>query len=52
MNTTPPPLCMDVEYITGHDLVQSYRNYYKKGKKDIAQWKHGKKPEWFAPLQV
>ena len=44
---TPFPFCMDDKYKTGN-VVDSYRNYYKYGKRDIAEWKKGRpKPEWF-----
>jgi len=28
------------------DVVESYRNYYRQGKKDILVWKTGYQPEW------
>jgi hypothetical protein len=28
------------------DVVESYRNYYRGGKKNILVWKNGHKPEW------
>lgn len=52
---TIPPLCMPDEYkITTDDnsgwdnVINSYRNYYKHGKKDIAKWikKPLRKPEF------
>ena len=42
---TPVPLCMDKKYHCA-DLVDSYRNYYKKGKKEITTWKHTPRPFW------
>lgn len=38
--------CMPDEYKVD-DIVQSYRNYYKGAKKDIAKWTKRDIPEWF-----
>jgi hypothetical protein len=40
------PLCMPDD-CKEKDAVTSYRNYYKKYKKDIAVWKYTETPEWF-----
>lgn len=43
---TIPPSCMpDDCKLDG--AIPSYRNYYKKYKKDIAVWKYTETPEWF-----
>lgn len=48
---TLPPSCMDEEYklhittLTIDDVVDNYRNYYKKGKAHIHNWKV-QKPYW------
>ena len=42
---TTPPKAMPDEYKVD-DVVESYRNYYRGGKKDILVWKTGYKPEW------
>jgi len=50
-NLTDIPLCMDEEYYVKekgvYDAVKSYRNYYCKGKAEIATWKFTPKPEWW-----
>lgn len=38
-------LAMPDEYKV-EDPVQSYRNYYKIGKKHLHNWKHGNMPDW------
>ena len=42
---TPIPLCMPDEYKVD-DPVESYRNYYKQGKKELHSWKKRQPPEW------
>lgn len=44
---TEPALAMPEEYQVKGDPVESYRNYYRKGKNNIATWKHGNIPIWF-----
>lgn len=44
---TPFPKCMPDEYKV-EDVVQSYRNYYKGAKKDIAKWTKRNVPDWWA----
>jgi hypothetical protein len=43
---TIQPKAMPVEFQVS-DVVQSYRNYYKGAKADIAKWKVREAPEWF-----
>jgi len=40
-----PPLCMPDEYKVGN-YVESYREYYRKGKAHIHQWSNKFRPEW------
>jgi hypothetical protein len=40
------PLAMPDDVKT-NDVVESYRNFYIKYKKDFAEWKHSEKPKWF-----
>lgn len=42
---TEHPKAMPDEYKVD-DVVESYRNYYREGKKDILVWKNGYRPEW------
>ena len=43
----PPPV-MPQEYISQKGVIESYRNYYKKGKSDFMTWKSPRSaPEWF-----
>jgi hypothetical protein len=42
---TPHPKAMPDEYKVD-DVVESYRNYYREGKKDLLVWKNGHRPEW------
>jgi hypothetical protein len=43
-----PPICMDKQYVVGNDVIESYKNYYRKAKKDFATWKYpAVKPIWF-----
>ena len=47
IGTLPTPAMPDECKIPG-DVVESYRNYYIKVKKDIATWKiPSRKPDWF-----
>jgi hypothetical protein len=41
------PLAMPDDVKTPGDPVKSYRDYYKKYKKDIVKWNHSEKPEWY-----
>ena len=38
--------CMPDEYKVD-DVVESYRNYYRGAKRDMAQWKNRPEPEWW-----
>jgi hypothetical protein len=42
---TEHPKCMPEQYQV-ESVVESYRNYYRLGKQEIAQWKNGI-PEWY-----
>jgi len=44
---TTPPLAMGDEFKIGCDVIESYRNYYIEGKKDIVSWKNREVPKWF-----
>jgi hypothetical protein len=46
---TEPPKAMPDEYKV-KDVVESYRNYYRKDKVRFANWKSGYKPEWLDNL--
>ena len=49
---TPHPLAMPDEYKT-NNVVESYRNYYRGGKKHFAKWEKGSfKPEWWETRYV
>ena len=43
---TPPPSCMDKQYIISNDTVENYRNYYKYGKSHIHKWTGRNVPIW------
>lgn len=43
---TPYPIFVDEEYIIGDDVVESYRNYYRKANADPAKWTRREPPEW------
>ena len=45
---TTPPLAMGDEFKIGNDVIESYRNYYIEGKKEIVSWKNRPIPEWFS----
>lgn len=45
---TSPPLAMDDEYKIGQDVIESYRNYYRKGKRHLVSWKKREMPFWFS----
>jgi hypothetical protein len=49
---TAPPLAMGDEFKIGDDVIESYRNYYIEGKKDIVSWKNRPVPEWFLTNSV
>lgn len=40
------PICMDDQYKVGNDVIESYRNYYNKGKRHLFNWKNRNIPEW------
>lgn len=42
---TTPPLCMDDVY-KRNGVVDSYRNFYNKGKAHLHGWKNREVPEW------
>lgn len=44
---TDPPQAMPEEYRVSGDPITAYRNYYKGGKSNIAQWNHSDTPAWF-----
>jgi hypothetical protein len=44
---TCPPLAMGDEFKIGNNVIESYRNYYIKAKKDFAVWKNRPIPDWF-----
>ena len=44
---TTPPLAMDDQYKINNDVIESYRNYYRRGKSQIVNWKNRPVPEWF-----
>lgn len=43
---TPPPCCMDANYILSEDAVENYRNYYKHGKSHLHSWSKRPPPAW------
>lgn len=43
---TLPPQAMDEEY-RRNDLVEGYKNYYRKAKKHLAVWKNRPVPAWY-----
>jgi len=44
---TTPPLAMGDEFKVGNDVIESYRNYYRKAKSGFAVWKNRETPEWY-----
>jgi hypothetical protein len=46
------PLAMPDDVKTPGDPVKSYRDYYRKYKKDIVKWNHSEKPEWYEVQNV
>ena len=44
---TPLLFAMPEEYIISDDPVESYRNYYRKGKSHLAKWTKTDPPEWY-----
>ena len=44
---TTPQLAMGDEFKIGGDVIESYRNYYIKAKKEITKWKYRPIPNWF-----
>jgi hypothetical protein len=49
---TAPPLAMGDEFKIGNDVIESYRNYYRKAKKSFCVWKNRSIPEWFLNEEV
>ena len=49
---TSPPLAMGDEFKIENDVIESYRNYYREGKKLIVSWKNRVIPSWFQPDEV
>lgn len=47
--STQPPLCMPDEYKT-NNAVDSYRNYYRLGKKGLHTWKNRNPPKWITEV--
>lgn len=43
---TPIPLCMPDEYKIETSRINSYREYYRKGKAELHNWTKREKPEW------
>ena len=43
---TPPPCAMPEEYVVENNALQSYRNYYSKGKANLHAWKKRQPPDW------
>jgi hypothetical protein len=43
---TEMPSCMAEEYIISEDPIINYRNYYRKGKKNLHKWTNRIQPEW------
>lgn len=43
---TEPPPAMPVEHIVENNSLQSYRNYYSKGKEALHNWKRRDPPDW------
>ena len=44
---TEAPLCMPDQFKVPGDVVESYRNYYRRGKSHIANWRVRNTPVWF-----
>jgi hypothetical protein len=49
---TTPPLAMGDEFKIENDVIESYRNYYREGKKLIVSWKNRVIPSWFQTNEV
>jgi len=49
---TSPPLAMGDEFKIENDVIESYRNYYREGKKLIVSWKNRAIPSWFQTNEV
>lgn len=47
MGWSDPPAAMPDEYKTD-DVMESYRNYYREGKKHLHSWKHRDPPVWLS----
>ena len=44
---TEPPKCVHDDWKQVPDVVDAYRAYYKRDKRDIASWTKREAPEWF-----
>jgi len=50
---TEPPQAMPDDVKVQNNVIEAYRNYYRKHKTHLANWKHREIPEWYnANLQV
>ena len=49
---TSPPLAMGDEFKIENNVIESYRNYYREGKKLIVSWKNRVIPSWFQTNEV
>ena len=49
---TSPPLAMGDEFKIENNVIESYRNYYREGKKLIVSWKNRVLPSWFQTNEV
>ena len=49
---TSPPLAMGDEFKIENNVIESYRNYYREGKKIIVSWKNRVIPSWFQTNEV
>lgn len=44
---TEPPKCVHDDFKQIPDVVDAYRTYYRRDKRDIATWTNRNPPEWF-----
>ena len=44
---TMPPKCMPDQYKISNNVVECYREYYKKDKVSFAKWKYTDQPHWW-----
>ena len=49
---TSPPLAMGDEFKIENNVIESYRNYYREGKKLTVSWKNRVIPSWFQTNEV